>query len=100
MFEVCFSTIHGVNESYIIVRQSWNATAIHIVQGRFQAFPEIEAEGSWSVQIAAGARATEIYAPALIRQRVFWCIVIANADCACSIGRGLDLYSKEPALPM
>ncbi len=29
-----------------------------------------------------------IYAPALIRPRVYCCI---NADCACSIGRGHDM---------
>ncbi len=44
------------------------------------------------LEIEAGAaRADEIYAPALIKPRVCCCIVIANADCACSNGRGHDL---------
>ncbi len=59
------------------------------------AFLEIEAGGAQCTDGAAG-----IYAPALIRPRVCCCIVIANADCACSIGRGHDLQYKEPALPM
>ena len=60
------------------------------------AFLEIEAGG------AQGRRGgAQIYAPALIRPRVFRCIVIANADCACSIGRGHELTpNKGPALPM
>ncbi len=56
------------------------------------AFLEIEAGGCPTYR---WPRADEIYAPALIRPRVCCCIVIANADCACSIGRGHDLASNQ-----
>ena len=59
-------------------------TRMYTVAG---AFLEIEAGGA---QCTDG-RAAEIYAPALIRPHVFCCTVVANADCACSIGRGRDL---------
>ncbi len=55
------------------------------------AFLEIEAGGCPRQRCPRAVRADEIYAPALIRPRVCCCIVIANADCACSIGRGHDL---------
>ncbi len=55
------------------------------------AFLEIEAGGCPRYRCPRALRADEIHALALVRPRVFCCIVIANADCACSIGRGRDL---------
>ncbi len=55
------------------------------------AFLEIEVGGcSMSNGAVRTARGQNLH-PALIRPCVFRSIVIANADCACSIGRGHDL---------